>query len=83
MFTANSSTTDPLPAGLLVRIEPHDGGYLVKDFTGLRYGFGKTLREAVEEWADEVQWFVAEPLEILGGSALHEAKAYRRALPNG
>jgi hypothetical protein len=72
-----TTTLDP-PHGLLIRVFREAGLVCVKDMTGLRYGTGETLREAVEMWADCVQDCLDET--NAGGSYLAECEAYRQAL---
>jgi hypothetical protein len=81
--TGFTSTTDQPEPGLLLRIAIDGDNYMVRDFVGLRYGFANNVPQAIEMWASEVQWMLSEPREKLGGPALQEADAYRRALPLG
>lgn len=75
---SNTTTTADPASGLLLRVFREGDGICVKDTTGLRYGWGRTLREAVEMWADCVQDCLDET--NASGSYLAECRAYREAL---
>lgn len=64
--------------GLLLRVTPDPGGYLVTDLTGLRHGDGETLAEALRAWSEHVEAICG--MDNLGEPLLSEAAAYRRAL---
>jgi hypothetical protein len=72
-----TTTADP-PRGLLLRVFAEGDDIYVEDTTGLRYGWGLTLREAAEMWADCVQDCLDE--RNAGGAYLAECEAYRSAL---
>lgn len=78
MKIAQANTTADTPTGLLLRVFRDGDGIMVKDCTGLRYGWGLTLRDAILMWADCVQDALDET--DAGGRYLAEVKAYRAAL---
>lgn len=77
-YMGASTTTAARPNGILLRVYRDGDGILVNDTTGLRYGWGLTLGEAVQMWADCAQDALDET--DAGGPYLAEVTAYRAAL---
>lgn len=73
-----TTTTISSGRGILLRVQPDEGWYLVTDLTGLRHGEGETLIEALRSWAEHVESILGLP--NLGEPLLSEVAAYRRAL---
>ncbi len=81
MSAADPHTTSSLSArGLLLRIHRDDQGFIAADVTGLRYGFGDSLRAAVNAWVDQLDDILEMPESELGEPLRSEVAAYRRAL---
>jgi hypothetical protein len=75
------NTTLDAPTGVLLHVTREEGMYFVRDLIGLRYGYGATYREALVEWADQVEGLIEDSKTMeFGGRLLSEVNAYKDAL---
>lgn len=64
---------------LLIRVErDEDGAFIVSDYTGVRYGYGKTIASAFDEWLDSISHLLE--IKNAGGPLLEEINSYRNFL---
>jgi hypothetical protein len=80
MSAADPHTTTSLSALLRIHRDDQGQGFIAADVTGLRYGFGDSLREAVNAWVDQLDDILEMPESELGEPLRSEVAAYRRAL---
>ncbi len=67
--------------GLLLRIHRDEQGrFVVSDVVGLRYGYGGTLREALDFWLAQLDDILEIPESDLGDPLRSEVRAYMKAL---
>lgn len=80
LTSANTTTTCSAPQGIPMYVRRDGDGYMVTDVIGLRYGWGKCLLHAVEEWASQVEDILCIPASELGDPLKGEVARYRQAI---
>lgn len=78
-WPGNVSTTADEPMSVLLSITHEDGLFAVRDFIGLRFGWGY-LNDALVSWYEQVRDIIDIPDDELGEPLKSEVAAYRKAL---